>query len=169
MVFNDPHAYISSGDKYASKIEHESICTIQNNAIIYTGAFSATSNFMSSGSTGMQRASYCVAVNLPAHVPLDTTPFGFTRGLREDGTWDETAGLYGSKGGYVVYCDGHTVWFDGSRPAKFLKWDQSGYTSDIRQTVPNSVWITCGNEGTKTNYVGDGQLVILYHAGTGGT
>ncbi|MDR2813017.1 MAG: hypothetical protein LBB05_04530, partial [Puniceicoccales bacterium] len=100
--------------------------------------------------------------------PLETTPFGFTRGLREDGKWDEKAGLYGSKGGYVIYCDGHVTWFDGSKPAKFLKWDQSGYTNDIREAVPSSSWITCGNPGTKTNYKSDGKLVILYHAGTGG-
>jgi hypothetical protein len=115
-----------------------------------------------------RQISYCFICNLPTYAPLDTTPFGFTRGLRVDGKWHEKAGLYGTKGGYVVYCDGHTTWFDGNKPAKFLKWDQLGYTSDIRQTVPNSTWITCGNDGTKTNYTSDGSLVILYHAGTGG-
>ncbi|MDR2812705.1 MAG: hypothetical protein LBB05_02905 [Puniceicoccales bacterium] len=55
-----------------------------------------------------------------------------------DGTWDEEAGLYGSKGDYVVFCDGHVTWFDGSKPAKFLKWDQSGYTSKIYEAVPLS-------------------------------
>jgi hypothetical protein len=106
--------------------------------------------------------------NLPAHAPLDTTPFGFTRGLRKDGKWDEKTGLYRSKGGYVVFCDGHITWFDGSKPAKFLKWDQSGYTSDIREAVPNSTFITCGNVGTNKSYTSDGELVIFYHAGTGG-
>jgi hypothetical protein len=112
--------------------------------------------------------SYCFVLNLPAHVPLDTTPLGFTRGLRADGKWDEKAGLYGSKGGYVVYCDGHTTWFDGSKPAKFLHWNGKQYTSDIRQTVPNDTVITCGNPGVNANYKSDGELVILRHAGTGG-
>jgi prepilin-type processing-associated H-X9-DG protein len=42
-------------------------------------------------------------------VPLATTPLAFTRGLKIDGTWDEKYGLYGSKGGYVVFCDGHVT------------------------------------------------------------
>jgi prepilin-type processing-associated H-X9-DG protein len=116
--------------------------------------------------------SYCLVMGLPVYAPLETTPLGFTRGLRKDGKWDEKAGLYGSKGGYVVYCDGHVVWFDGSRPAKFLKWDQSGYTSDIREAVPDSVFISCCNGNGTIDYKSDGksadQLVILYHAGTGG-
>jgi prepilin-type processing-associated H-X9-DG protein len=111
--------------------------------------------------------SYCFVANLPSYAPLDTTPLAFTRGLREDGKWDEKAGLYGSKGCYVLYCDGHETWFDGDKSARFLKWDQSGYTSDIRETVPSNTFITCGNGNVKTNYTSDGKLVILRHAGTG--
>jgi prepilin-type processing-associated H-X9-DG protein len=73
---------------------------------------------------------------LPLNVPPATTPLAFTRGLCKDGTWDEQVGLYGSKGGYVVFCDGHVTWVDGSRPAKFLKWDQSGYAANICEAVP---------------------------------
>jgi hypothetical protein len=76
---------------------------------------------------------------------MDTTPLAFTRGLKPDGTWDEKYGVYGNKGGYVVYCDGHTTWFDGSKPAKFLKWDRSGYTNNIFETIPNTATIGCGN------------------------
>ncbi|MDR2200952.1 MAG: hypothetical protein LBN94_02490, partial [Puniceicoccales bacterium] len=118
--------------------------------------------------------SYCVVTGLPANVPLDTTPFGFTRGLKVNGKWDEKAGLYGSSGGYVIYCDGHVVWFDGSKPAKFLKWDKSGYTNDIRQAIPPSsssydIITSCGGD-VKNNYTSDdGSLVILYHYSTGGT
>jgi prepilin-type N-terminal cleavage/methylation domain-containing protein len=169
MVLNDANLYISPGDKYASKLRHEVVTRFDGNMVSYTDAFIPALNFMHSGPYNGQRISYCLIANLPSTAPLDTTPFGFTRGLRIDGKWDEKAGLYGSKGGYVVYCDGHVVWFDGSRPAKFLKWDKSGYTSDIRYAVPNAAWITCGNEGTKTDYTSDGQLVLLYHAGTGGS
>jgi hypothetical protein len=64
--------------------------------------------------------SYCFIAHGPiGNIPLDTTPLAFTRGFCTDDTWDEKARLYGSKGGYVVYCDGHIVWFDGSKPAKF--------------------------------------------------
>jgi prepilin-type processing-associated H-X9-DG protein len=85
-------------------------------------------------------------------VPLDITPLAFTRGLKTDGTWDETAGLYGSKGGYVVFCDGHVTWYDGSKPAKFLKWDKSGYTSDIREVMRGigleGLYISCAGSGS---------------------
>jgi prepilin-type processing-associated H-X9-DG protein len=164
MVFNDPYAYISQGDKYISKVVNSSLCRVENGKILFTGVGKVT-NFMVSNSCML---SYCLVMGLSASVPLETTPLGFTRGLREDGKWDEKAGPYGSKGGYVVYCDGHVTWLDGDRPAKFLKWDQLGYVTDIREAVPSSAWITCGNEGTKTNYMSDGSLVILYHAGTGG-
>jgi prepilin-type processing-associated H-X9-DG protein len=112
--------------------------------------------------------SYCWILNLPTNCPLDTTPIGFTRGLREDGLWDKDAGLYGSKGGYIVYADGHVKWCDGDKPVKFLRWDGTGYTNDIRYAVPSSTWIGCGNENIKTNYAPDGKLVILYHKGLGG-
>jgi hypothetical protein len=169
MVFNDPYAYISPGDKYASKITKESLCYFDTSQqkITWWGAPSLVKNFMISAAS-TYFFSYCFVCNLPAHVPLDTTPLGFTRGLREDGKWDEKAGLYGAKGGYVVFCDGHTTWFDGSKPARFLKWDQSGYTSNIREAIPSSAFIACGNDGTKIDYISDGQLVIFYHAGTGG-
>jgi prepilin-type processing-associated H-X9-DG protein len=169
MVLNDANVYISSGDKYASKLQCEVVTRFDGNEVTWTDTFPDTSSFMNSGWANTQRISYCLITNLPSSVPLDTTPLGFTRGLRVDGKWDEKAGLYGSKGGYVVYCDGHVTWFDGNRPAKFLKWDKSGYTSDIRYAVPSSAWITCGNQGTKTDYTSDGQLVLLYHAGTGGS
>jgi hypothetical protein len=103
--------------------------------------------------------------NLPSNVPLDTTPLGFTRGLCTDGTWDEKLGLYGSKGGYVIYCDGHATWFDGSQPARFLRWDKLGYTSDIRETVPDTVRISNGNLSNYEN--SNGATVILCDMGTG--
>jgi type II secretory pathway pseudopilin PulG len=166
MVLNDPYVYISPGDKYACKVRYETITRFNGSEVTWTSAFPDAANFLVSSGPMM---SYCVVMNLPAYAPLDTTPFGFIRGLREDGKWDEKIGLYGSKGGYVVYCDGHVVWFDGNNPAKFLKWDKSGYTSDIRQTVPNSAFITCINDGIATDYKSDGKLVILYSQGMGGS
>jgi competence protein ComGC len=165
MVLNDPYVYISSGDKYAGKIIKDVICFFNGTEVREAGWYNNVSNIMTSGALLI---SYCLITGLPAYVPLDTTPFAFTRGLRVDGKWDEKAGLYGSKGGFVVFCVGHTTWFDGSKSARFLRWDQSGYTSDIREAVPNSAFITCGNPGTKTNYESDGKLVILHCSGTGG-
>ncbi|MDR2812225.1 MAG: hypothetical protein LBB05_00305, partial [Puniceicoccales bacterium] len=101
MVLNDANVYVSSGDKYASKLRYETITCFNGWKITYVDVFINTLNFMSSSPNRI--VSYCVVCNLPANVPLETTPFGFTRGLREDGKWDEKAGLYGSKGGYVIY------------------------------------------------------------------
>jgi type II secretory pathway pseudopilin PulG len=167
MILNDPYVYISSGDKYAAKITKDVICLFDGTRVHESGGwYTGVSNFMSNGNFFI---GYCLISGLSGNVPLNTTPFAFTRGLCADGTWDEKAGLYGSKGGYVVYCDGHTIWFDGSKPAKFLKWDQLGYTNDIRGAIPSHAWITCGNPGINTNYRNsNNQLVILSSAGTGG-
>jgi hypothetical protein len=173
-ILNDPCVYVSSGDKYASKIRAESIAVLDGGKINgrpgtvidgYVAWAANASNFLIAHGCLI---SYVLACNLPSTAPLATTPLAFTRGLREDGKWDEKAGLYGSKGGYVVYCDGHSVWFDGSRPAKFLHWNGQKYTSNIREAIPNSAFLTCGDSFTNTNYKSDGSLVILYHAGTGG-
>ncbi|MDR2200553.1 MAG: hypothetical protein LBN94_00345 [Puniceicoccales bacterium] len=159
MILNDPHVYISPGDKYASKVVKEAICYMNSESIIKNNdAFTCVQNFMANGSYLV--FSYCLITNLPANAPLDTTPFAFTRGLREDGKWDEKSGLYGSSGGYVIYRDGHVVWFDGSKPAKFLKWDKSGYTNDIRQALPSTAHIVCG-DNLNTDYTSDGFVVII--------
>jgi Tfp pilus assembly protein FimT len=172
IVLNNFTVYISPNDKYASKVQRESLSFVQSNGAItfYSDVHSRVSNFMVNNSFLF---SYCFILNLPSHAPLDTTPLGFTRGLNKNGLWDEKSGLYGSKGGYVVFCDGHTTWFDGSKPAKFLKWDQSGYTTDIRQAMPKTAWISCTNPSTAANgdlkaaYDGENALAILSQAGTG--
>jgi hypothetical protein len=168
MILNDPHVYVSPGDKYASKVLKEAICIMNTNEnkILYCDSFEKTNHFMINNTDYGWFLSYCFITGLPANVPLDTTPFAFTRGLRADGKWDEKVGLYGSSGGYVIYCDGHVVWFDGSRPAKFLKWDRSGYTNNIRQAVPNQVGISSGGD-VKADYSSDGSLVILSADGLG--
>jgi prepilin-type N-terminal cleavage/methylation domain-containing protein/prepilin-type processing-associated H-X9-DG protein len=40
-----------------------------------------------------------------------TTPIAFTRGLKDDGTWDADRGVYGADGGYVLFLDGHVEYF----------------------------------------------------------
>jgi hypothetical protein len=175
MVLNDPHVYISPGDKYGMKLTKDgTLCKMNKSSGVIEGGtfgfeYKNAKSFMSNGDIII---SYCFAINLPANVPPETTPFGFTRGLNKNGLWDEKAGLYGSKGGYVVYADGHVVWFDGSRPAKFLKYDKSGYSVDIRKAVPTGTIITCCNVGganVLAPYKGENALAILYATGTGGS
>jgi prepilin-type processing-associated H-X9-DG protein len=131
--------------------------------------WSGVNNFMNT-SGNYFLISYCLTTKLTANVPLETTPIAFTRGLRVDGKWDEKCGLYGSQGGYVVYCDGHVTWFDGNRPARFLKYDRSGYTSNIREVIPSGSYILCGFY-PKYNYRSDpndaSTLVLLYAWGEG--
>jgi prepilin-type N-terminal cleavage/methylation domain-containing protein/prepilin-type processing-associated H-X9-DG protein len=158
MVLNDPYVYISPGDKHASKVTKEAICRFEEGVVVSNEPWlSAPSNSNFRWGTLI---SYCLILNLPSNVPTATTPLAFTRGLSWDGTgtWDERLGVYGSKGGYVLYCDGHVVWFDGSRPAKFLKWDQSGYTSDIFEAVPPNSKIFCSDWGS---YQGESTKAIL--------
>jgi prepilin-type processing-associated H-X9-DG protein len=163
IVLNDPHVWVSPSDKYASKIVKESICHFdpKTEKVVVTypnWGNSYFTNVDNSLFSGYYVFSYCLIIFVPtSNITLNTTPLAFTRGLCTDGTWDEKAGLYGSKGGYVVFCDGHVTWFDGSKPAKFLKWDQSGYTSDIRYAVPTNSGITCGHnniyKGSNTNLI----------------
>jgi Tfp pilus assembly major pilin PilA len=173
IVFNDPYIWISPGDKHASKIVKDTICYFDSNEgkIVAVGnrwsgglPFSNVNNSLFEGDYVL---SYCfIAYGPNSNVPLETTPLAFTRGLCTDGTWDEQAGLYGSKGGYVVFCDGHITWFDGSRPAKFLRWDQSGYTSDIRYAVPLNSEITYGHSDI---YKGNNTKLITWDYGKGST
>jgi prepilin-type processing-associated H-X9-DG protein len=166
-VLNDPSVYISSNDKYASKAIDIHIVRGDEDkevsGLFFNFGFSnaVTSDFDSGGFI----FSYCTIVNLNGSVPLTTTPLAFTRGLKTDGTWDEKYGLYGDKGGYVVFCDGHVTWFDGSRPAKFLHWNGQQYTTDIRQAVPNIAKI--GNGGVSLAATGKYSSIVIWGSGTG--
>jgi prepilin-type processing-associated H-X9-DG protein len=166
MVLNDASVYISPGDKFASKIKGKKVINyIYNGVIVWAAPYTLVTNKIASNEHVL---SYCLMINLPADCPLETTPLGYTRGLKKDGTWDEEIGLYGSKGGYVLFADGHVKWFDGSKQATFLKWDQTGYTHDIREAVPNDTWVSCLNYYAQAAYQGETAQVIIYQAGKGG-
>jgi prepilin-type processing-associated H-X9-DG protein len=168
-VLNDPNVYISTGDKYASKVVTEYIvrgvdntegCNMQDPT-----CWTTVINTDFQINSWRYLFSYCTIGNLDGSVPLATTPLAFTRGLKTDGTWDEKYGLYGSKGGYVVFCDGHVTWFDGSKPAKFLHWNGQEYTTDIRQAVPNVTKI--GNGGIIGPPIGQYSNLVVWGSGIG--
>ncbi|MDR0740405.1 MAG: type II secretion system GspH family protein [Puniceicoccales bacterium] len=172
---NDPNAYVSPSDKYASEVVSEYIARGSDNTeesdLIYNFGWNHKNNdFNAENDTATSNAkfffSYCTIGNLDASVPLVTTPLAFTRGLKSNGTWDEKYGLYGSKGGYVVFCDGHITWFDGSKPAKFLHWNGEQYTTDIRQAIPNVAKI--GNGSVQTSLTGQYDNIVIWGNGTGG-
>jgi prepilin-type processing-associated H-X9-DG protein len=52
---------------------------------------------------------------IPSDAPLSTTPIAFTRGIPEataTGTKWPSDGVYGSKGGYIAFLDGHVEWYE---------------------------------------------------------
>ncbi len=53
--------------------------------------------------------SYQLIGGLKMDLPT-TTPVAFTRGLREDGTWDSRNGVHGSDGGHIVFLAGNVRW-----------------------------------------------------------
>jgi prepilin-type processing-associated H-X9-DG protein len=142
LILNDASIYISWGDKYASSIKSPVISKWTADGKWY---WAQPLNPVTNGlGTNAEIVSYCVILGVEPNDHPETTPIAFSRGLKEDGTWDEAYGLYGSKGGYIAFCDGHVKWFDGDKPVKLLKYDQSGYTSNILETQPPNVQFSCG-------------------------
>lgn len=52
---------------------------------------------------------------ISASANLSTTPVAWTRGLRPNGRWaglmDSSPGVYGEKGGFIAFLDGHVKWY----------------------------------------------------------
>jgi prepilin-type processing-associated H-X9-DG protein len=171
-ILNDPNVYVSPGDKYASKVLKEVITVAPedgaNPRYVYFDPYGGIQNDITgSGAISFSYCLICGFSSLPS-TSLATVPLAFTRGLKANGKWHSKYGLYGDKGGYVVFCDGHVSWFDGGKPAKFLKWNQSGYSTDIRDAVPNSAFISSGYVVKNNIQDTDGSLMITQHYGTGG-
>jgi type II secretory pathway pseudopilin PulG len=165
---NDPYAYISSGDKYASKVNKSksTICGPSGNQGGYLDPYERRVNAITSSSSPIS-LSYCMVAGLSKSVPLDTTPIAFSRGLMSSGKWHPKYGLYGEKGGWVAFADGHVKWCDGARPAKFLKWNGTGYSNDIREALPSSAAIKSGHNMNSNIKEGE-DILIISHGCSGG-
>ncbi|MDR2372410.1 MAG: hypothetical protein LBD60_04665 [Puniceicoccales bacterium] len=166
-LITDPHVYISSADRYASPIVGESVIGDFPNGSHGT-AFKAVNNFMTNGNNVL--FSYCLITRFESNVSLETTPVAFTRSLKENGLWGEKAGLYDSKGGFVAFGDGHVTWFDGDKPAKFLKWTGDGYTNNIQDALPrfgvaghpgDGAYIGCGSFLSGLESERDGSRILI--------
>jgi prepilin-type N-terminal cleavage/methylation domain-containing protein len=86
-----------------------------------------------------------------------TTPVLFTRGLRPDGTWDPTNGVYKDAGGYVAYLGGNVQFYPDTTTGKFISNGTGTPTDNILQAIPFNaltparVWGTTGaGTGTAT-------------------
>jgi prepilin-type processing-associated H-X9-DG protein len=104
--------------------------------------------------------------NIPVGAPLSTTPIAFTRGIpevtndksnqdTEVAKWP-TTGVYGDKGGYIAFLDGHVEWFDDLGPddnGKLMMWAKSGTTNDIKKAIPGAAVILNADGTVKINGV----------------
>ena len=72
---------------------------------------------------------------IPLNAPLATTPILYSRGLNvTKGTWDEDS-LYGAKGGFIAFLDGHVEFFSDLEH-KLVNFKNQQPTSRIQDAVP---------------------------------
>lgn len=148
-IVNQPQNYISKKDSHASKILQPIIASNINNQ----------NNMNAFGKENIM-FSYCILFGKITNCNnLDSFPLAFTRGLRTDGTWDSTYGLYGSKGGYIIFGDGHISWFDNSN-TKFLKYDKSGYSTNILDAIPKTAKFSCIDNNNSTVATADATVIF---------
>ncbi len=68
------------------------------------------------------------------------TPLLWTRGLKGNGYWDQTEGVFGSDGGHIAYVDGHIMWYDSlkdenSGQGMLTIYDGTQRTMNIAQAI----------------------------------
>lgn len=73
--------------------------------------------------------SFSFVVNLPSGLCPSTAPIAWSRGLKEDGMWDETEGIWGNAGGYVAFLDGHIEWYNNLKDPETQFCHHSTYES----------------------------------------
>ncbi len=98
-----------------------------------------------------------VAIDFATNLSIDmpsTTPIAWTRGLREDGTWDES-GAHGSSGGHIVFLSGSVIYAsDLGRDGGRLTRPDGTPTANILEALP-----------PEARVVGSGQVTL--HGSTG--
>jgi prepilin-type N-terminal cleavage/methylation domain-containing protein len=82
-----------------------------------------------------------VASGVPVTANPATTPVAWTRGLESSGKWQDYGGqrpgIYGSKGGFIVFLDGHVEFHtDLARGGgQLVSFSDGSRTPDIRQAI----------------------------------
>jgi prepilin-type N-terminal cleavage/methylation domain-containing protein len=66
-----------------------------------------------------------------------TTPIAYTRGLKADGTWDASTGVYKDAGGYVAFLGGNVVFYQNLND-KLTSNNSGRLVSDLRLAIPFS-------------------------------
>lgn len=86
--------------------------------------------------------SFAVASKVSSQAPPSTTPIAWTRGLKNDGTWDAVNGVYGNKGGFIAFLDGHVEWFSNlNSENRLIKYTNGGTTNNIEEALNNEAKI----------------------------
>ncbi len=91
--------------------------------------------------------SFTFVVKLPHGLCPSTAPIAWSRGLKEDGTWDAEKGVWGNSGGLVAFLDGHVEWYDNLKDTDKQLCHHESYaaTSSFKEALGNSVKILPGN------------------------
>jgi len=96
--------------------------------------------------------------NMPPNAPSTTTPFAWTRGLRDDGTWAPDSPFHG-QGGFVAFLDGHVEYYTslsiGANGTCFVGYPNSSKagqpTVNIHEALPPDVVILSAEPSGKSN------------------
>lgn len=100
-----------------------------------------------------------VAIDFATNLTMDmrsTTPIAWTRGLREDGTWDER-GAFGSSGGFVVFLGGNVARYSDLSEGDFIRRPDGTRTVNILEALP-----------PEAEVVGSGPASLNGSTGSGG-
>jgi prepilin-type N-terminal cleavage/methylation domain-containing protein/prepilin-type processing-associated H-X9-DG protein len=152
---NDPNIYSFSGDSGASKVLKKAIVDS-----------TLTDNDAWDGDDSEIEFSVYVINNVPVDAPLSTTPIAFTRGIPrvtndpegkvakwpEDKGDAKKSGVYGTKGGYIAYLDGHVEWCEdlgSDEEGKLISWGGDGTTNDILRAIPHTASVLSASEKIK--------------------
>lgn len=143
---NDPNTYICPGDSIASRIREKEIIKTGNMSATLSNAWDRAA---SGNNAGKVEFSVWVVAGIPEDAPVETTPIALTRGLDwKMGKWTEQReGVYGNKGGYIAFLDGHVSWFgdlgEGTKgnPGKLIKWGTKEPTSKFLEAIPQGAYL----------------------------
>ena len=71
-----------------------------------------------------------------------STPVAFTRGLKKDGTWSSTVGVYGTNGGHIVYLGGNVSYYKNLGAVETTDGEllnsSGAKTNDITKTIKSN-------------------------------
>lgn len=86
--------------------------------------------------------SIVVAKGVSMNVNVSTTPIAWTRGLGVNGKWasynDDNPGVFGDKGGFIAFLDGHVKWYAdlGQNGGLLIHYVTRKPTNNIYEALP---------------------------------